>query len=72
MLKMLLSAEAWRLGGTVPGDAVVCEQRHGVIAAVPLSVPRSRSCSPSGTAEKPVTEPCPFSGLLAKCPHRLL
>lgn len=27
MLKMLLAAEAWRLGGTLLGDAVVCEQR---------------------------------------------
>lgn len=77
MLKMLLTAEAWRLGGTVLGDAVVCEQRgpllaRRVTAAVPLSVPRSPSCPPPGTAEKPVTEPCPFGELLAKCPHGLL
>lgn len=27
MLKMLLAAEAWRLGGMLLGDAVLCEQR---------------------------------------------
>ena len=29
---MLLTAEAWRLGGTLLGDAVACEQRRPLLA----------------------------------------
>ena len=32
-LKMLLTGAAWRLGGTLLGDAVVCKQRRLLLAA---------------------------------------
>lgn len=31
---MLLAVEAWRLGGTLLGDAVVCEQRRPLLAMI--------------------------------------
>lgn len=46
---MLLSAEAWRLGGTLLGEAVVCEQK---IPSLGMSLARSRA-----PAAAPTTSP---------------